>query len=326
MRPAKQFLKAALAATILATGATAVWAEGANVVIIGGRADDAFFAKIKRGIDEATLVVEAHGGTVTYLMLQTYDNIGGDAANLVRTAMAQNPDVIAVPNWVAEAEDEAILAAIAAGIPVMLYNAGGADKAAELGAINYIGNEEYPAGLAGGNYFGTHGSMNVICVNTVPGAGNLEDRCRGVSDGIAALGGVSTQLPLPASAFGDPTAVAEAIKATLLSDPTIDGVVTISAADANSAATGIEQAGLTGTVQLGTFDMDEANLARIQAGTQLFAIDQQPWLQGFLAVTLADAYVNFGLAVATAPILTGPGIVDAANIEATLAGASLGYR
>ena len=104
---------------------------------------------------------------------------------------------------------------MAAGIPVMLYNSGGSDKAKESGAIDYIGNEEYPAGLAARAYFGTHESKNVICVNTVPGAQNLEDRCKGVSDGIVKEGGASNQLPLPASAFGDPTAVAEAIKATL---------------------------------------------------------------------------------------------------------------
>ena len=200
------------------------------------------------------------------------------------------------------------------------------DKAKELGAINYIGNEEYPAGLAGGEYFGSHGQKNVICVNTVPGAQNLEDRCKGISDGITASGGVSNQLPLPASSFGDPTAVAEAIKATLLKDPTIDGVVTISAGDANSAAIGIDQAGSTGKVALASFDMDGAGLDRIKAGTQLYAIDQQPWLQGFLAVTMADAYVNYGLDLATTPVLTGPGIVDASNIDATLAGSAAGYR
>ena len=59
---------------------------------------------------------------------------------------------------------------------------------------------------------------------------------------------------------------------------------------------------------------------RIKAGTQSFAIDQQPWLQGFLAVTLADAYVNYGLKLASAPILTGPGVVDKDSIDATLAG------
>lgn len=326
MKLTKKILKGMIVSTLLAATATAGLAQGVTIAVVGGRADDPFFAKVKRGIDDATLVVEAHGGTVNYLMLQTYDNIGGDAANLVRTAIAQGASVIAVPNWVPDAQDEAIRAAMDAGIPVILYNSGGGEKAAELGAINYIGNEEYPAGLAAGNYFGTHDAMNVICVNTVPGAQNLEDRCRGVSDGLVAIGGVSTQLPLPASAFGDPTAVAEAIKATLLTDPTIDGVITISAGDANSAATGIEQAGVTATVALASFDMDGAGLDRIAAGTQLFAIDQQPWLQGFLAVSMADAYVSFGTAIASAPVLTGPGIVDAANVAATIAGAAAGYR
>ena len=322
----KNMMKAALLATVMAFGATAVLAEGAVIAVVGGKADDPFFAKVKKGIDDATLVVTAHGGTVNYLMLQTYDNIGGDAANLVRTAISEGASIIAVPNWVPDAQDEAIKAAQAAGIPVILYNSGGGDKAKELGALNYIGNEEYTAGVAAGAYFGSHGMKNVICVNTVPGAQNLEDRCRGVSDGIVKEGGVSNQLPLPASAFGDPTAVAEAIKATLLKDTTISGAITISAGDANSAATGIEQAGMTGKVALASFDMDGTGLERIKAGTQLFAVDQQPWLQGFLAVTMADAYVNYGLLLATAPVLTGPGIVDSANIDATLAGAGAGYR
>ena len=321
----KSTLKTALMASVLALGATAVLAEGVTIAVVGGKADDPFFAKVKKGIDDATLVVEAHGGTVNYLMLQTYDNIGGDAANLVRTAISQGASVIAVPNWVPDTQDEAIKAAMDAGIPVLLYNSGGAAKAKELGAINYIGNEEYPAGLAAGAYFGTHEVKNVICVNTVPGAQNLEDRCRGVSDGITPEGGVSNQLPLPASAFGDPTAVAEAIKATLLKDPTITGVITISAGDANSAAIGIEQSGMT-TVSLASFDMDGAGLDRIKTGSQLFAVDQQPWLQGFLAVSMADAYASFGTAIASAPVLTGPGIVDAANVDATIAGAAAGFR
>ena len=322
----KHVIKAALMASVMAFGGAAVLADGVTIAVVGGKADDPFFAKVKKGIDDATLVVAAHGGKVNYLMLQNYDNIGGDAANLVRTAISQHASVIAVPDWVPDSEDEAIKAAQAAGIPVILYNSGGGDKAKELGAINYIGNEEYTAGLAAGAYFGSHGMKNVICVNTVPGAQNLEDRCKGVADGIKKEGGASNQLPLPASAFGDPTAVAEAIKATLLKDPTINGAVTISAGDANSAATGIEQAGLTGKVALASFDMDGAGLDRIKAGTQLFAVDQQPWLQGFLAVTMADAYVNYGLALATVPVLTGPGIVDAANIDATIAGAGAGYR
>ena len=192
--------------------------------------------------------------------------------------------------------------------------------------MNYIGSDEYVAGVAGGEYFGTHGSANVICVNNLPGHVALEARCQGVADGIAKHGGKSKQLPLPATLHGDRTAVAEAIKAALVRDPAIDGVVTTSADSASAAAIGISQAGVVDSVQLGTFDMDEATLQRIEAGTQLFAIDQQPYLQGYLAVSLLNGFVNYGLDVPTSPILTGPGMVDIDNIEATLAGVKAGAR
>jgi simple sugar transport system substrate-binding protein len=322
----KHLAKTIVTVAVLATSASAARADGAKIAVVGGKLDDPFWAKIKKGIDDAALVVKAHGGSVNYLHLQTYDNVGADAANLIRTAISQHASVIAAPDWVADSEDEAYKAATAAGIPVMLYNAGGADKAKELGAINYIGNEEYSAGVAGGTYLAAHGAKNVICVNTVPGAGNLEARCKGISDGISKQGAKSTQLPLPASSFGNPIVVTEAIKATLLKDATIDGVVTISAGDADSAANGIRQAGLTAKVKLGSFEMNETTVDRIKAGAQLFAIDQQPWLQGFLAVSLSDGYFNYGLKTATLAILTGPGIVDRSNVDATLAGAKAGYH
>jgi simple sugar transport system substrate-binding protein len=195
-----------------------------------------------------------------------------------------------------------------------------------LGALNYVGNEEYPAGLAGGEYFSAKGQKNVICVNTIPGAQNLEDRCKGISDGITKAGGKSTQLPLPSTSFGNATAVAEAIKAELLKDGTIDGVITISAGDADSAAIGIQQADKVKTVALGSFDMNEAGLTRIKDGTQSFAIDQQPYLQGYIAVSLLAAHIDFGNTLPTFPVLTGPGIVDSTNIEATLNGVAKGAR
>jgi simple sugar transport system substrate-binding protein len=143
---------------------------------------------------------------------------------------------------------------------------------------------------------------------------------------MVAGGGTSTQLPLPTTSFGDATAVAEAIKAELLKDETIDGVITISAGDADSAAIGIEQSGRQAGVSLASFDMNEANLARIKAGTQLFSIDQQPYLQGFLSVSILASAIDFGTSLPTFPVLTGPGIVDASNIDATLAGVKLGAR
>lgn len=321
MKQAKYLLTALVAASLMASSAMA-----ANIAVVGGSNDDAFWNIIKKGLDDATPGIVANGGSVNYLRLVNYDNFAPDVVQLIRTAISMDVDGLVIPDWVTEAEDPAIKDAVAAGIKVILMNAGGADKAHELGAINYVGSDEYVAGTAGGEYFAAHGQKNVLCINTLPGTANIEARCKGVIDGITAKGGKGAQLPLPSTSFGDATAVAEAIKATLLQDETIDGVITISAGDADSAAIGISQADKTATTMLGTFDLNQAGLDRVKGGTQLFAIDQQPYLQGFLATTLLASAIDFGTDLPTFPVLTGPGIVDASNIDATLAGVSKGAR
>jgi simple sugar transport system substrate-binding protein len=325
MKQMKNLVKAAVAAAVVALTASVALADG-KIFVIGGKADDPFWSKVKKGADEAGLVAAANGGEVVWLGPQTYDNLGPDAAKLIRTALSQNPAAVVGPNWVPEAMDDAFKEVVAAGVPLIIYNSGGMDAANRLGAMNYVGNEEYPAGLGGGEYFGSHGVKNVLCVNTLPGTTNIEDRCRGIADGIAKSGGKSSQLPLPSSSFGNPTAVAEAIKAALLKDGTIDAVITIGAGDANSAANAISQAGVGDKVKLASFDMDETGLQRIKDGSQMFSIDQQPYLQGFLAVSLLNGYINYGVDLPTRPVLTGPGIVDSTNVDATLKGAAAGAR
>jgi simple sugar transport system substrate-binding protein len=328
MKRMKDFVTAMATVALMATSVTGAMAEthGAKIFVIGGKADDPFWSKVKKGADDAGLVAKAQGGSVTWLGPQNYDNLGPDAAKLIRTALSQHPDAIVAPDWVPEAMDDAFKEVVAAHVPLIVYNSGGMDAATRLGAMNFVGNEEYTAGLGGGEYYGGHGAKNVLCVNTLPGATNTESRCKGIADGIGKNGGKSSQLPLPSSSFGNPTAVAQAIKAALQKDASVDGVITISAGDANSAATAISQAGVEGKAKLGSFDMDETGLQRIKSGTQLFAIDQQPYLQGYLAVSLLNGYVSYGLDLPTKPVLTGPGIVDASNVDTTMAGAKAGAR
>lgn len=322
----KPIRRALLAAAILLSGTGFAAAEGATLAIIGGKADDPFFAKVKRGIDDAAMLVEKRGGSVNYLALQSYDNLGPDAAELIRTAVGQGVDGIAAPNWVPDAQDQALLAAREAGIPILLYNAGGTEKAAQLGAINYVGTEDYTAGVAAGRYAAENGATHIVCINTVPGAANLEARCQGIIDAATEAGAAAEQLPLPASSFGDPTAVSEAIKATLLQDDSVDAIITQGNQDANSGASAIAQAGAQDRVMLGTFNLDEASLNRIKEGRQGFVIDQQGYLQGYLAIFLLDSFVNYAMESPSRPILTGPAIVDASNIDETLQGVAAGVR
>lgn len=313
------------AAAILALSATTAFA-GAKIFVIGGKADDPFWSRVKKGAEDAGLVAEAQGGSVTWLSPQNYDNLGKDAADLIRTAIAQKADAIVGPDWVPEAMDEAFKAVVAANIPLLIYNAGGLPAADRLGAVNYVGGDDYQSGVSAGNYFGTHGQKMAVCINTLPGAANLDAQCKGLVDGITKAGGKGEILPLPMSNFGNPTAVSQAVKAYLLQHPDVTGVYTIGDQDAASSAVAIEQAGLNGKVQLGGMNLSSTILDNIKAGKQAFAIDQQGYLQGYLAVSILNGHVNYGLSVPTREILTGPGIVDSSNVDSTIAGVAAGVR
>ena len=126
----KRLMTALVTTAVMATSATAVMAQdGANIFVVGGSADDPFWSIVKPGADDAGKVVEAQGGSVTWLGPLNYDNLGPDAADLIRTALSQNPDAIVGPDWVPDAMDEAFQAVVDAGVPLILYNAGGIEAA-----------------------------------------------------------------------------------------------------------------------------------------------------------------------------------------------------
>lgn len=320
MKLVKTFLAAATVAII--TGNTLA----ADIFVIGGKPDDPFWSIVKKGAEDAGMVVEAQGGSVTWLGPQNYDNLGVDAAELIRQAIDQGADAIVGPDWVPEAMDPAFKAVVDAGIPLIIYNAGGIDAADRLGAMNYVGSDDYKAGAAAGEYFATEDLTNAVCVNTLPGAANIEAHCKGMTDGITAKGGSGTTLPLPATSFGSATAVAQAVKAHLLQNPTINAVYTIGNIDANAAINGIMQSGKANSVKVGGVNMDETILNNIKSGKQLFTIDQQGYHQGYMAVSILNGYVNYGLTIPTREILTGPGIIDSSTVDATMAGVKAGTR
>ena len=311
---------------VLALGASTVYAEGANIFVVGGKPDDPFWGVVKKGAEDAGLVVQAQGGSVTWLGPQNYDNLGVDAAELIRQAIDQGADGIVAPDWVPEAMDPAFNAVKDAGIPFIVYNAGGIQAADRLGAMNYVGAVDYLAGVAGGEFAGDHGAKHGVCINSLPGAANIEDYCRGYVDGLVKKGAEGSVLPLPATAEGNVTAVSQAVRAHLLQNPNIDAVFTTANLDAVGSAQAIQQSGKMGTVQLCGVNFDEAILSQIKGGQQACAIDQQGYQQGFYAVAILNGWINYGVNIPTREILTGPGVIDSSNIDAVLYGASVGKR
>jgi simple sugar transport system substrate-binding protein len=313
-------ITAAAAFSLLAGSAMA-----ANIAVIAGSVQDGFFNLIKKGVDDATLVVKANGGKVNYMRTQNYDNFGPDLVQLINTAVSQGVDGIAIPVWVAESQVPAIQAAAKKGIKIMMYNSG-AEHKTKISGLNYFGSDEFVAGTAAGAYMAKNGAKHVLCHIQLPGAVNLESRCKGVQEGASKGGAKVTILRVPANLDGNTTATAEAIKAEMAKDGSIDAVINLAAWASDAAGIAAQQLGKAGKVKLGTFDLSPAVADRIKKGSLTMAIDQQPYLQGFLATSMLAAHIDFGTDIATDPVLTGPNIVDGANIDTVLVGIKKGAR
>ena len=243
---------------------------------------------------------------------------GPDQANLVQNAVDSNVAAIAVTLARPEAIKPALQSAISAGIPAVAFNAGIDDwKAA--GAKAYFGQDEQISGEAAGKKLAEDGAKKVVCVIQDQGNVALESRCAGVKSGF---GGAVENLNVNGT---DMPSVQSTITAKLQQDPSIDYIVTLGAPIALAAVDSAKNAG--STAKIGTFDTNAQLVDAIKAGTVQWAVDQQPFLQGYLAIDSLWLYLNNGNVIGGGqPTLTGPAFIDKSNIDAVAEYAKNGTR
>ncbi|WP_289033263.1 sugar ABC transporter substrate-binding protein [uncultured Arsenicicoccus sp.] len=240
-------------------------------------------------------------------------------AQLVQAAIDKKVDGIAVTSPNTGALGPVIKKAVAAGIPVTMFNAGGTD-AMELGAIGYFGQGETDAGVAVGERIAKAGGKRVVCVIQEQGQQQLEDRCDGVKKGAA---GVTVDRMYVNGR--DDSAVTTTIQAKLTQDKSIDWVVTLGAPFALDAVKSISGAG--SSAKLGTFDTSKELVNAVKDGKVEWAIDQQPYLQGYLAVDALWFYKTNGNTLGGGKnVATGPAFIDKTNVENVAKFAANGTR
>lgn len=300
-------------------------AKGVSIVVMGGAPSDSFWSVVKNGTLDAGLAIENAGGKVTVLSMPNYDNFNADAAKLVDKMLTLNPTAVVIPDWVPDSMNEGIKKLKAAGVIVVLYNSG-QHEVENVGAEIYIGSDDYVAGQMAGAAMIADGKKHVVCVNTLPGLANIEARCKGVKDAVEAEGGKSESLNLPSSSFGDATAVTQAVKAAITKDTSIVGLVTIGDSDADSVTEAIAQAGAAATVSHGGINVNAQSLARVKDGSQLFAIDQQGYAQGYYATSYAFQLAAYAISLPVKELLSGPSLINQGNVDKVLAGAKGGRR
>lgn len=239
-------------------------------------------------------------------------------ANLVQSAIDSGVDGIAITLAKPDAMAPAVKAAIDKGIPVVAFNSG-FDNFKQMGVQEYFGQDEKLAGIAAGERLTKDGAQNVICVIQEQGQVALESRCAGVTQGFK---GKTEILNVNSK---DMPSVEATITAKLQQDRTIDHVVALGAP---IALTSVQSAGNAGSsAKIVTFDTNAALVDAIKGGQVQWAVDQQPFLQGYLAIDGLWLFKNNkNLIGGGEPTLTGPSFIDGSNIDAVAELAKAGTR
>jgi simple sugar transport system substrate-binding protein len=281
-------------------------------LVTHGAEGDAFWDLVRKG---AEVAAAKDGIELTFVS----DPDPAGQAKLVRDAVADKVDGIAVTLAKPQAMRGAVAEARAAGIPVVGLNSGiGAWRA--QGLLAFYGQDESLAGRAFGNELDARAAERALCVIHERGNVALEARCAGVRK---TFGGQTQNLYVDGT---DRDAVTDTITAKLRQDPTIDEVVTLGAQFALAAVDSVGDAG--SKAKVATFDLNKDLVKAVRNGDVQFAVDQQPYLQGYLAVDGLWLYRTNGNTSGggVAPVLTGPAFVTRKNIAGIAEFAANGTR
>jgi simple sugar transport system substrate-binding protein len=251
------------------------------------------------------------GANDTHLILEYHDleKIGDyeQMTRLIEEAIASKPDGIVISFPDAKALTPAVMKIADAKIPFIIVNAG-AENAQKLGALTYVGQLEYDAGFSAGMRMAQAGVHRAFCINLTPNATNTKQRCQGFTDAIQATGGTVEVLVADKK---DLDQAKERIKMALELAPDTNGL--LATADLPVMLDAIKEAGMQGKVQFASFDFSPVSLEAIQNGDMLFAVDQQPYLQGYLPMVILDLYFENANTMRQ-NIATGPDFITLENV------------
>jgi simple sugar transport system substrate-binding protein len=275
--------------------------------------EGSFWSVVKKGAQQAA---KDEG---VKLIWSPSNNDPQKEAQLISAAVSQKVDGIAVSVPNADAIKGALAKAKSAGIPIITLNSG-VDDFKALGAITHVGQSEGIAGEAAGKKLKADGATKVLCVIHEQNNIGLQQRCDGVKKGFGS--GVST---VQVKGTADIATSQTELKSKLQADKSIDAVITLNPDIAVAAVTAVK--GASSKAKIATFDITPAVLKDIKAGTVLFAVDQQQYLQGYLPIVFLKLFkTNANTVGGGLPVLTGPGFVDKSNAATVEKLAAAGTR
>src|SRR3954471_12685372 len=264
---------------------------------------DTFWDRIKAGANQAA---KDTGSTLKHSAAPDSPH----PAVLIQNAIDSKVNGIATTLVTPEALIPTVKKAVAAGIPVDSFNSG-IDFYKQAGSLVHFASNEFLGGQGAGQRAKADGATKILFTIQQTGSVALEDRCAGVKSAFPNTENIQVN-------GQDDSAVTSALQAKLAQDKDINWIVTLGAAQGLDAIKAKASAGRD-DVKIGTFDLNADAAKAVQSGDLQFCIDQQPYLQGYLAISQLYLYKKNGNIMGAGQLsLTGPTFVDKSNVDKIL--------
>jgi simple sugar transport system substrate-binding protein len=246
-----------------------------------------FFTPTQYGAQDACALLNAE-----FQWTGSKDSIVAEMVNATKTAISAKADGIALAVVDKNAFKAPVDEALAAGIPVVSYNADGAKDDPGTNRLAYIGQGLYDSGFQLGQRAIDSGldSGEVVGFIATPGQLNIQPRIDGASDAIKQSGKSLKFTPVATNA--DVTKGLSIIDAYAQGHPDLAGMLAVDAGSTQAVGQVVQKYKMRdkGLKVAGGFDLVPETLNAIKGGSLDYTIDQQPYLQGFLPVLYLYMY------------------------------------
>lgn len=301
-------LKLALAVTMLAVTTTGQAADPKPRIVFLTPVTNDFFIPVAAGMKAAA---QQLGWDAQFLGPPTYD--AAKEADMMLTAIRTKPDAIAVAFADPEAFKKPVQEAMAAGITVLGYNT----DVPSTGRLAYIGQDHEAAGKAAAERM-----MRVLKErNLAKGAiilsaqnfGNVAQdlRMKGFKDRFA---NTPYRIEMLAAGTNDAQYLGS-LEAQYRAVPEVVGIFGVDVMSKNIAVF-TEKNKLGGKLATGGWNQTDVHLEAIKNGMMDFTVGQNPFLQGYLPVVMANLRKTYGYA--PVDVDTGAEIVDKSNVASII--------
>lgn len=307
-------LGTALAVTTALVAAGNAWAADSDhdwsdidiLVLHWSQSSNPFFEAVNNGAIDAA---EDQGVTID---IQFGEEDPVVTSNILETAIANGVEAIAVAIADDNAYDDILCRAQEAGIVVVTLNIDDSQGADGICRLAFMGQNFVESGyVLGQRMIEVHGigeGDHVFTPVEAPEGTYAVLRHQGVAQALAEVGATTEIL----GTTNDHGTALNLMTQYLLGRPETAAVIGLGQTPTSQAVQAIRDAGLD--IPAGGFDISASILQNIADGDLTAAVDQQPYSQGYYAVTQAALAVKYGLHPSEMDT-GGAGLVDSTNYQ-----------